>query len=822
MREEAQLRLERTPYPSGQFSAAGENLRALTRDESRYVPPYRPKRRPSHVRPIVVPTIRDVGANRADIVRILRLSAADPATLVVFLCSGRACKDDIARLAGSVKNANWVAVDGPFRPDGETPAFEATYHRIAGGVAIDTAQKRNLGLHLARRLRWRSVFFLDDDVRVEAAHVGKALDLLDGEHVSAVGFSARSFPDNSVVAHAHRLATGSLDAFVGSGALAVRTDTRVGALFPHIYNEDWLFLLVHCLLSDGDVVWAGTIGQRRYRPFANVRRALTEEVGDVLGEGLMRLVMSVGDDIRRDGSLAAVTEAISTLADRRFWEQEINTRLAFIAETQERIRRTAPRPRNRRALRALAVAQRRLVGGRGHRGLDANELAHWVQAWLRDLNQWNNAWTAEQVAADLPTALDAAGLAGRYVYGCPTPLLAPDEDQAANGRAELRPDLSVPPQRGAYLDMTGAAYRPIMTQGVDNTRIVQQFLTEQRLSLPHLVQSARGLRFDRPLAALNESMPQASVAMVVASGESVARVASSVASIVAVAGPAAPVQLVVWVQGGRDVAGPALAAYRDRLVAQLVCDLAGTNVRLRSSVTQDAAGTVDELIDHRMRDLALAYWKANVPADHQVIVVNSRAELLRYGTFWQFMRSEHILPDEPFATVLRKAVSGAESAAEAGPITSQDDDDALARARVRLVQPPARGLVAVLGRHVRAARHAAPTTTLLAHLRRTRLSWVELDELAYGVQFADVQDERTLASSTGVMCVPVPYVPGLPSDTYALACQVADQVAGAAAQRLGAIVVIQATSPHPGRTSRRSGRNSSGSSWPSAFAWASR
>lgn len=781
MRVENLFRLEKAPYPSGRLINTGENLRVLTRDEAEYIPPVRLNPRTQAVCPIIVPAGRDVRKNHANILRILRMAAEDASNVVIFLCSGKARKDEVGRLARAVQGANWIAVDGPFPYDHEDQDFETTYHVISHSSARDTSQKRNFGLQLARQLNWRSVFFLDDDVAITSGQVRKAMDLLDDDGVSVVGFSARSFPDNSVAVHAGRLVNGPLDSFIGSGALAVKTDGRVSALFPHIYNEDWLFLLVHCLFAEGNVVCAGTIEQQAYDPFKNVQRAVSEEVGDILGEGLMRLAISVGPEIQRHQSLAALTTAISELADQQFWEREINSRLTFIRDTQDRVRRTTLRLRTRRrVLKALALAQGRLVGGRGHRGLQASELASWVQAWMRDLNRWNAEWTTVRPAASLAEMLDASGFAGRYAYECRRELLVPSADRAPEPPA----DVVVPRPTESYIDGASTAYRPIRSRGVDNTKIVQQYLAAQRLDLDHIADSARELRFDRPVSSLNESKPLMTVGMFVAHGESLEQVAAAVSGIIDQVGAAMAIQLIVWVHGDHAAKYHALDVYRDRVVARLVCEVVGTNVRLRSSVMNDAHGTVDQAITRGMRDLALAYWKSNLAADHQVVVVNSRREILRSGTFWEFMRAEHTMPNQPLDDFLRHWLVPASSLPE-NPIGRHDDDEALARARRRLVDPPPR-------RRRLPSWRSSPTATLLTHLRRARLSWVELDELAYDVVFYDLEDERTLAASDGLVCLPVPYARSLPSDQHAVARAVAEITSAERAARQGTVIVIQA------------------------------
>src|SRR5262249_43052076 len=105
---------------------------------------------------------------------------------------------------------------------------------------VDIARKRNVGLLLARLSGWRTIMFLDDDVTGMTASTVSAAAALTARYPAA-GFRVTDYPDNSVVCHAHRLAGGKQDVFPGGSALLIDTN-RSDAMFPPIYNEDWLFL----------------------------------------------------------------------------------------------------------------------------------------------------------------------------------------------------------------------------------------------------------------------------------------------------------------------------------------------------------------------------------------------------------------------------------------------------------------------------------------------------------------------------------------------------------------------------------------------------
>jgi hypothetical protein len=151
---------------------------------------------------------------------------------------------------------------------------------------VDIARKRNIGLLLGRLCGWRTIMFLDDDIRdMTASAVSQAAAMT--ARFQAASFKISSYPDNSVVCHAHRLAGGNQEVFPGGSALLVDV-TRSNTPFPPIYNEDWLFLFDAA--QQRSIALAGTFSQLEYQPFIQSRRAASEEFGDIIAEGLFRLL----------------------------------------------------------------------------------------------------------------------------------------------------------------------------------------------------------------------------------------------------------------------------------------------------------------------------------------------------------------------------------------------------------------------------------------------------------------------------------------------------------------------------------------------------
>ena len=165
--------------------------------------------------------------------------------------------------------------------------FENQLPPECGYHITDLSMKRNIGLVLAKMLGWQRIFFLDDDIRdIAYPDLKRTVDML--ESFSAAGLWVTEFPDNSIVCHANRMTGGSQDVFVSGAVLAVNCDSDIG-FFPDIYNEDWLFFF--------DAAANGQLGnsclkatQLTYYPFANAERAVWQEFGDVLAEGLYALL----------------------------------------------------------------------------------------------------------------------------------------------------------------------------------------------------------------------------------------------------------------------------------------------------------------------------------------------------------------------------------------------------------------------------------------------------------------------------------------------------------------------------------------------------
>jgi hypothetical protein len=276
----------------------------------------------------------------------------------------------------------------------------------------DTAVKRNLGILVARRQRWRNVLFLDDDIRathgyangeegfeLNARNLGLVMGALDRYRavgwVATAGADEGGHSDNSVVCHVRRYVGYPQGVFLGGGALGVRVDDETPH-FPRIYNEDWLFCIQLLLrFGHGALAIAGEVGQDPPASAIDPMRAAMEERGDILAEALMNLM----DHRRRFQAI---------IGSALFWRHVILRRIelvrALAAIAQEQARPDDSDPVTR-AVRALQATQQ--VHARMSVDLDrsARRFRSYVHAWLADRDRWAKH-VAEASRGRLPASFD--------------------------------------------------------------------------------------------------------------------------------------------------------------------------------------------------------------------------------------------------------------------------------------------------------------------------------------------------------------------------------------------------------------------------------
>jgi hypothetical protein len=330
------------------------------------------------------------------------------ATLLLLVSGSAATAEEVACRVRALEPVGEVmVVDLNGYPRRGRVGFRTDDCPETSGRSHDAGLKRNVALLLAHQLSWDRLLFLNDDVRdFDAAKLTATAALLDAvgddgrSRFDAAGWAFGEFPDNSVVCHAHRLAGGiNQGTFVSDAALAVRMTPEL-PFFPFVYNEDWLFL--HGLVAAGRLGFAGDdLRQDAYRPFANPRRAVSEEFGDILGEGLFALL--------HDG--AALPDEVTSAA---FWADVVARRAAFIRDILSRLDAGEITRDTVRARRCLVSALR------CHADRWPQALATFVADWQADLQTWRRTLAdLLPVGGDRDLALKRLGLDGRtrFVVG---------------------------------------------------------------------------------------------------------------------------------------------------------------------------------------------------------------------------------------------------------------------------------------------------------------------------------------------------------------------------------------------------------------------
>jgi len=342
---------------------------------------------------IVVPTNRPVKFLR-DCIDLARETTIP----LIVVCSKRVTKDQVVdatmgeKVEGFAVELPWPPTN-PLKEISFATSKEKDLLAASFGLTRDLSTKRNLGLVIARMLGWRRIMFLDDDIYdVSKDDVDALAAALDNHNVSVL--IPNFYPDNSVACHAYRLGGGKQGKFASAGAMGVRCDRDSLAFFPNIYNEDWFFFCEEA--ANHRIARVGTSRQRKYDPFEHPRRAIKEEFGDLLAEGLYARL----DDDRNVAD-----------ADAAYWDDFIKSRADFLSSVAESLARhpdgNLDSPRGRR-VRAAQVSIRAAQGQLGR--IDAYLCQKFVGLWQADLARWQDYLTKLLPFDSVASALDRLGL----------------------------------------------------------------------------------------------------------------------------------------------------------------------------------------------------------------------------------------------------------------------------------------------------------------------------------------------------------------------------------------------------------------------------
>jgi hypothetical protein len=322
---------------------------------------------------------------------------------LIVVCSKRVNKDEVIA-AASGADIELYAVDLPMNPAAppEGISFQTSTDKrilaVSSGRTRDLSTKRNLGLLIAKMRGWERLMFLDDDIYgISKAEVDALAAGLTHHNVSVL--IPDWFPDNSVACHANRLGGGEQGKFASAGAMGVRCDREELPFFPNIYNEDWFFFADEAAISRINKV--GTSRQKEYQPYADPERAVKEEFGDLLAEGLY-WCLEAGLEIPG--------------VDAGFWRKFIKGRRAFLRGVADSLARHPERELdsdNGRDVRAaqvsISAAQRQL------KRIRPDLCQKFIELWQADLGEWHKHVSQLPHVDSIAGALDYLSLSYRMV-----------------------------------------------------------------------------------------------------------------------------------------------------------------------------------------------------------------------------------------------------------------------------------------------------------------------------------------------------------------------------------------------------------------------
>ena len=718
-------------YPTGVTFHGGLNLHKVTIDRSEYVAPLQPLQAITTSPVIVIPTSTNARTNRSNIEHVFNL-ATESNSLVIFLCSGKARKGDIAEIAQG-HFVQWAAIEDSFSSFSKA-SLQTSLSPLAYGSEKDTSQKRNFALRLAQIMGWSSIFFMDDDIQLSLEQFLKATTLIREEHdISIVGFNARDFPDLSVINHAHRWVNGQIDSFLGAGAFLVKIDPHMG-FFPHIYNEDWLFLLESYLSKRGRIVWAGSIKQDAYDPYRLRKRAMQEEPGDVLGEGFMRLIVSSSLENKKDQPTIA---SVIKKADETFWEHEIDRRIQFIQSTIQTIKDTKmPSKQKYSALTALEVSLELLVGN--ITPITAKSLSKWTREWGRDLQVWRRHAHKNPLATNLVEGLELMNIHDNFIYSNTKRLKV---DSSATKYASIF-------QRTLVTDAVASVNinaSKKVAQAIEYTVVAQRYLAANGWSLSHIVSATDQLRRDRPTFDKPDNFPVITILVLVHNYESPVHVSNVIKNVVKKNVYNRPIEIILAIYPDNSRLAQA-EMYRNGLVVHIIHEISDTNIRLRSTIVHARKTTVDDAIQSLLTTMVFAYWKANISITQPVLVMNSQGHLMRTGTLRELMQKQHSVSWEVFDSHLTRILRPAETINHT--LTHEDNFAAKQQARHNLYSNPAPKKNRLRTRVI--------THKMVTAMKIAGLTWSQTDALAHKVKFHDKQGKNApLYGIVKTKCVPI-------------------------------------------------------------------
>lgn len=718
-------------YPTGKHEPMGRNLRVTARDSSGFLAPL--QSRNGTLAAIIMPISRPI-SNVRDVLRQNMRLCERYGIQLVALCSGEARANDLAKLAKEFEVLGWTAVDGPFEFAGMNFDFKSRDAPSWFPPEHDLAAKRNFGLLLARYMGWSHVLFADDDMHLTDDLICKQIALARQGAVVAA-HNSRDYPDHSVVVGAYRELYGeaNIDTYLSSQALLLSLEDGLLSFYPQIYNEDWLFIFPY-VLKHGRATWSGSAKQREYNRFVR-QRAKNEEAGDLVAEGLMRLAVDIAGN-PGDRTYEELLDALAERADKVFWEKEVLHRAVFIRELLLRNSRQLFRPKRLRIRSSLRMALRTLVGDDTHGGLDSERIASWVKAWVDDLKRWRDVKVEPTADGSVAAALHELGAQDRSIHR--------DLGRFSGefGRGVRDADSAV---AQALIRLPDADRDDSQVRGIAATWVISQYMEREHLRFEDFRRATVRLRYDRPIRSLLGNKPIGTVVIAVRSFESVDSIVEGFRHIVDANPDAKPIHVIIWLIPDHGVSG----YYRDYLVARLMLETSGTNIRLLSCIGNPAPKPQLETVTQEIiRVVGPAYWKNEIDSvGHIFTIANSQAEPLLSGDLAELLmgspgRSDRTLPE---------IIESMNPPERSTTLHSPEESRASALIRQRLLHRTERSQHALVGHRVPAAAR------LRKSIRAAGTSWLDIDDQHYQVHIHHEMGDEALVRTDHAAVVPMKY-----------------------------------------------------------------
>ena len=174
--------------------------------------------------------------------------------------------------------------------------------------------------------------------------------------------------------------------------MGVQCDRDDLAFFPSIYNDDWFFFSVEA--ASRKIIKVGGSRRVEYDPYDDPDRAVKEEFGDLLAEGLYAR-LDHGHGLHG--------------ADTAYWGAFIKNRRMFHANVADSLRRHTERDKETKICRDIRAAEVSIRAARNQLDRISPDLCNrFISLWQHDLVEWRRYLAKVD-------RVDSSGSASRYL-----------------------------------------------------------------------------------------------------------------------------------------------------------------------------------------------------------------------------------------------------------------------------------------------------------------------------------------------------------------------------------------------------------------------